>query len=123
MIPLGNKTVTLIKRHKSIVQGREKTTYSEHIIKNCSWIQAARWVLYGDEKRLVQEITCRIPAGQAVPQADDYIFLGTINENIETPADIRIAMAAHKGACIQIQYVADNAHANLPLAHYACRGA
>ena len=122
MIPLGNKTVTLIKRNKSTTGGKLHTTYSKHYLKNCSWISAARWVLYGDEKRLVPEIVCRIPAGGVVPQADDYVFLGAIKETIATTEDIRRAMANHRGAAIQVQYVADNAHSGLPLAHYACRG-
>ena len=122
MIPLGNKTVTLIKRHESIVNGKQRTTYSKHIIKNCSWAQAARWMLYGDEKRLVPEIVCRIPAGQAEPKADDYVFLGAINEIIDSTEDLRTAMAAHKGDAVQIQYVKVNAHSGFPLAHYACRG-
>lgn len=122
MIPLGNKTVTLVKREKKTTGGKLHTTYSEHVIKNCSWMQAARWILYGDEKRLVPEIVCRIPAGSVIPQADDYVFLGVINESIETTEDIRRAMEAHKGEATQIQYVKDNAHGGFPLAHYACRG-
>lgn len=122
MVPFGNKTVTLVKRHANRINGKLNTAYSKHIVKNCSWSQAARWVLYGDEKRLVTEITCRIPAGQAVPQADDYVFLGVIRENIETTEDVRRAMANHKGEAVQVQYVADNAHNALPMAHYACRG-
>ena len=122
MIPLGNKTITLIKRGEVESNGKKRTTYSKHVIKNCSWMQAARWVLYGDEKRLMPEIVCRIPAGDAIPQADDYVFLGTINENINSTEDLRQAMARYKGKCVQIQYVSDNAHNGLPLAHYACRG-
>ena len=122
MLPLGNKTVTLIKRHESVSNGKPKTTYSKHFIKNCSWMQAARWVLYGNEKRLVPEIVCRIPAGSVIPKADDYVFLGTINETIDSTEDIRLAMANHKGKATQIQYVKDNAHSGFPLAHYSCRG-
>ena len=122
MIPFGNETVTLIKRNEITENGRKKTVYSKHILTGCSWKQTERWIQYDTEKRLSYGVTCRVPAGQAAPAADDYLFLGTIKEEIITTADIRAAMAAHKGRAIQITYVADNVRNGFPMPHYACTG-
>ena len=70
-----------------------------------------------------EEVTCRIPAGQEVPHAGDYLFRGDVPENIKGSADLSAALERHreKGA-FRIASVADNTIGGAPLAHYAASG-
>lgn len=123
MIPFGNETVTLIKRiEQTDAAGRKHTSYKKYVLIGCSWRKTTRWVQYDNARQLSIDTVCRVPAGQARPDADDYLFLGKIREKIIDTQTLRAAMAAHKGNAMQITYVADNVCNGIPMPHYACHG-
>ena len=123
MIPFGNETVTLIRRVETAGEdGKTGISYTKHVITGCSWKKSTRWALIDTAKQLMVEIVCRVPAGQAVPAANDYLILGSVKEKISGTADIRAMRKKYKDGMMEIAYVSDNARSGMPMAHYACRG-
>lgn len=122
MIPFGNDTVTLIKRVETVVDGRTRVSYKKHILIGCSWKRSATRFLNDTDAVRREEITCRIPAGQMMPEIGDCLFLGTPKLTISSAKMLSEALEKHRGGAMRITSVSDNTRPGLPLRHIAVRG-
>lgn len=123
MLPFGTENLTLVQRVEAAVDGRTQVSYAKRSLSGCSWRRKSVWKQNGARMERGEEIICRIPAGQEVPHAGDYLFRGDVTENIKGSADLSAALERHreKGA-FRIASVADNTAGGAPLAHYAATG-
>ena len=123
MLPFGTEEVTLVQRAETEADGRTQVRYIKHALSGCSWRRRSSWKQNGARMERGEEVTCRIPAGQEVPHAGDYLFRGDVPENIKGSADLSAALERHreKGA-FRIASVADNTIGGAPLAHYEASG-
>ena len=123
MLPFGAENVTLVQRVEAEEDGRTQVGYVKRALSGCSWRRRAIWKQSGARMERSEEISCRIPAGQAVPHAGDYLFRGDVEESIESGAELTAALEKHReDGAFRIASVADNAAGSAPLAHYAASG-
>lgn len=123
MLPFGGENLTLVQRVEAEADGRTQVIYVKHALSGCSWRRRSVWKQNGTCMERSEEITCRIPAGQAVPHVGDWLLRGDVPEDIEGSADLSAALEGHRDAgAFRIASVADNAGDGVPLAHYAARG-
>ena len=123
MLPFGGENLTLMQRVEAEVDGRTQVGYVKHALSGCSWRRRSIWKQNGARMERSEEITCRIPAGQAVPHVGDWLFRGELPERIVSSADLSAALEAHReDGAFRIASVADNAGDGAPLAHYAASG-
>lgn len=123
MLPFGMEEVTLVQRVEAVVDGRTQLRYVKHSLSGCSWRRKSVWKQNGARMERGEEITCRIPDGQAVPHAGDWLFRGDVPERIESTTDLSTALEIHRDAgAFRIASVADNAANGALLAHYAASG-
>ena len=123
MLPFGVENVTLVQRVEAEEDGRTQVGYVKHTLSGCSWRRRSIWKQSGARMERGEEISCRIPAGQAVPRPGDYLFRGEVTESIESSAELSAALEAHReDGAFRIASVADNAAGCAPLAHYAASG-
>ena len=115
-LPFGNDTVTVLHR----ISGE---SWTPCVVLGASWSrQSVRAISSGDAK-LTETTTCRIPAGNLVPDPGDVIVLGTCTES--AASDIELAKLLEKyrpQGAFRVQSVSDNARPGMPLAHYAAKG-
>ena len=123
MLPFGTENVTLVRRGEEAADGRRRVRYGKHALNGCSWRRRSSWKQIGARMERGEEVVCRIPAGQEVPHAGDYLFRGDVTENIKSSADLSAALERHREAgAFRIASVADNTAGGAPLAHYAATG-
>ena len=123
MLPFGGVNLTLVQRVEAEEDGRMQVIYVKRALSGCSWRRRSVWKQNGARMERGEEITCRIPAGQAVPRAGDYMFRGEVPENIESSAELTAALERHReDGAFRIASVADNAAGGAPMAHYAASG-
>ena len=123
MLPFGTENLTLVQRVEAAVDGRTQLRYVKRSLSGCSWRRKSVWTQNGARMERGEEVTCRIPAGQAVPRAGDYLFRGELPENIESSAELTAALERHReDGAFRIASVADNAADGAPMAHYAASG-
>ena len=123
MLPFGGENLTLVQRVEAEVDGRTQVGYVKHMLGGCSWRRRSVWKQNGARMERGEEISSRIPAGQAIPHTGDCLFRGDVPENIESSADLSAVLEAHReDGAFRIASVADNAGDGAPLAHYAARG-
>lgn len=125
MIPFGNETVTLLRRvEETDESGKTRVRYARSLLTGCSWRSGLRRVRFDTEIQLLPEITCRVPADQAVPAAGDCLFLGDVPLEIAGSRDLQAALdAASGGTACRIAAVRDCARPGMPMPHYLCTGA
>lgn len=122
MLPFATETVTLVKRISATGEdGRKRTEYKKYTLTGCTWKKSASWVQSDTVKQYSESLSCRVPANQAIPEADDYLFLGRISDGISDTVSLRAALDKHKGKAMQITAVSDNSRCGI-LPHYACVG-
>ena len=123
MLPFGTDEVTLVQRVEAEEDGRTQVGYVKHALSGCSWRRRSSWKQIGARMERGDEISCRIPAGQTVPRAGDWLFRGEVKERIGNSAELSAALEAHReDGAFRIASVADNASGGAPLAHYAASG-
>ena len=123
MLPFGTENLTLVQRVEAAVDGRTQMRYAKRSLSGCSWQRKSVWMQNGARMERGEEVVCRIPAGQEVPHAGDYLFRGDVPENIKSSADLSAALERHREAgAFRIASVADNTAGGAPLAHYAATG-
>ena len=123
MLPFGTDEVTLVQRVEAEEDGRTQVGYVKHALSGCSWRRKSVWKQNGARMERGEEVVCRIPAGQEVPHAGDYLFRGDVTENIKSSADLSAALEKHREAgAFRIASIADNASGGAPLAHSAASG-
>ena len=123
MLPFGTENLTLVQRVEAAVDGRTQLRYVKRCLSGCSWRRKSIWRQNGARMERGDEVVCRIPAGQEVPHAGDYLFRGDVPERIESTADLSAALEKHREAgAFRIASVADNTIGGAPLAHYAASG-
>lgn len=116
MIPFGNHAVTLLRR--------EGGAYKRYVLTGCSWRDSAARMLNGEAIAITMETTCRIPAGQKVPQPGDLLVLGTVkaaaNSEIEL---VRLMQKLREDgyAVFRVSRVKDNSR-GAPMPHFAVTG-
>lgn len=123
-IPFGADTVTLIQRMESRGEdGRTQVRFARHILKGCSWRHTERRTRYNETLEHGTEITCRIPVNNPYPRPGDYLFLGAIEQDFTSAAELSEALALYRdtGAFI-VTSVKDNARPGTPLPHWAAKG-
>ena len=131
-IPFGNEVVTLVQRAENVVDGKTRVTYSKATLTGCSWRRKRR--LYKSDNSRVnsdnaflggEEITCRVPSGQAVPRVGDLMILGDVAVTVTSGADYQglIERFSEADGAFVVTSVADNARPGMPMPHYAARGA
>ena len=123
MIPFGHETVTLVRRGEAVVNGRTAVTYSVETLTGCSWRRTPRIARVDNALLREEGVTCRVPAGQAVPRPGDLLILGEVSVSVNSGADYNRLVEQYRecdGAFVAAS-VQDNARRGMPLAHYAAR--
>lgn len=116
MIPFGNKTVTLF--HKA------GNGYERHTLTGCSWKSTDVRTLSGSSIVVTTETTCRIPAGQLMPDTGDLIALGTVDGAAANEIElVRLMQNLRNGGAevFRVLRVKNNA-LGVPMPHYAASG-
>ena len=116
MIPYGCETVTLCHRSGA--------GYARHVLHGCSWRQARVRSVNGLAVSYSDETTCRIPAGQQMPDAGDVLILGDVNVQASSEIElVRQLEALRDGgaAAFRVRTVRDNSR-GAPMPHYAATG-
>lgn len=123
MIPFGSETVTLVKRREAVEDGRTRVTYGSVRLTGCSWRRTLRYNREGEVLAAYEGITCRVPAGQDIPQAGDLLILGDVDVGTVTGASYQRLIEQYRSAdgAFVAASVADNSRPGMPLAHYAVR--
>ncbi len=123
MIPFGNETATLYARvEQRDERGRTHTTWRRALLTGCSWRRDAAWTRSGNELVRTQTVICRVPVGQAVPAPGDVLFLGVVEEPVDSATALERLMEAQRDAgAFRVGSVSDNARGGVPLPHYAAR--
>ena len=88
MLPFGTDEVTLVQRVEAEEDGRTQVGYVKHALSGCSWRRRSSWKQIGARMERGEEISCRIPAGQTVPRAGDWLFRGEVKERIGNSAEL-----------------------------------
>lgn len=115
-LPFGGDTVTVLHR----VVGE---SWTPCVVLGASWQQRAVRAIANRDAELSDETTCRIPAGNVVPDPGDVIVLGTCSESAADDIALTALLEKYRPqGAFRVQSVADNARPGMPLAHYAARG-
>ena len=123
MIPFGNETVTLVQRNETVVNDKSAASYSVAKLTGCSWRRSSGILREAETLRPYEGVTCRVPAGQAVPHAGDLLILGDVSVSVTSGADYQRLIEQYRGTdgAFVAASVADNARPGMPLPHYAAR--
>ena len=124
MIPFGTETVTLIRRTETVDEnGKTRVSYATETLRGCSWRRTRRDQLYDSQLLPVETITCRVPAGQAVPKAGDLLILGEVSVSVESWSDYQQIIESCKdtGGAFTAASVADNTRPGMPMPHWTVR--
>ena len=117
MIPFGRETVTVLHRFGG--------GYVPYILRGCSWRSAKTRSANGTAVDKSEGTTCRIPAGQTMPDVGDVLILGAYNLRAESEiALVRLLDGMRRDGvrAIRVTQVRDNSR-GAPLPHYAVTGA
>ena len=117
MIPFGRETVTVLHR----LNGE----YAPYILRGCSWRSAKVRSANGTAVDKSEDTTCRIPAGQTMPDVGDVLILGAHNLRADSEiALVRLLDGLRRDGvhAIRVTQVRDNSRC-APIPHYAVTGA
>lgn len=117
MIPFGRETVTVLHRFGG--------GYVPYILRGCSWRNTKARSANGTAVDKSEGTTCRIPAGQTMPDVGDVLILGAHNLRAESEiALVRLLDGMRRDGvrAIRVTQVRDNSR-GAPLPHYAVTGA
>lgn len=116
MIPFATDTVTLYHNNAG--------NWSSSVINGCSYRRIRRRVVIDSAATVMDETTCRIPAGGIMPASGDVVVLGVCREKITGELDIkRLLDKYNRSGAFRVQSVSDNARPGMPVPHYAATGA
>ena len=119
MLPIAGQVVTLYKRKQTTANGRTTERYVRHILTGCSWRRVTRDSMADGAILRRNEVVCRIPIGQQMPDTGDLLILGVANAKTATARELAALSKVGDDAFIASS-VADNTRAPLP--HYCARG-
>lgn len=125
MIPLGNETVTLVRRTEGTDgNGRTAVTYSAVELTGCSWRRTTRVVRIDNAMTPEESLVCRSPANQAKPRIGDLMILGRADVVVTSGAQFQRLIEQYRGSdgAFVVESVKDNARPDMPMPHYAARG-
>lgn len=123
MIPFGNAIVTLVKRIEKVTNGKTAVSYEKHTLTGCSWKKSATRYLNDTDAIRREEITCRVPEGQMMPEIGDCLFLGTPEFDATNAKTLSEALEKHRcTGAIRVTSISDNARPGMPMRHIAARG-
>ena len=117
MIPFGRETVTVLHRSGG--------AYAPYILRGCSWRSAKTRSANGTAVDKSEDTTCRIPAGQTMPDVGDVLILGEVDASADSEIElVRLldGMRMDGVRAIRVTQVRDNSR-GAPLPHYAVTGA
>ena len=117
MIPFGRETVTVLHRSGG--------SYAPYILRGCSWHSAKARSVNGTAVDKSEDTTCRIPAGQTMPDVGDVLILGEHNLRAESEIALVRLLDRLRGDgvhAIRVTQVRDNSRC-APIPHYAVTGA
>lgn len=124
-IPFGNETVTLVKRTEKTIAGKSMAVYSSATLKGCSWRRVARKttrnvINHDGAFTPVEQLVCRVPAGQGKPEPGDLMILGDVAVTVTSGTDYQSLIEKYRdsdGAFV-VTSVQDNARPEMPMPHY-----
>lgn len=124
MIPTGVYTVTLFRRSEEKVGGRTAVTYERETLTGCTWRRRRSLTRAGETLLPVEEVICRVPAGQAEPKPGDLMILGDVEETVASSADFQRLKEqyADTGGAFVAASVRRNVLPGMPVPHWAVRG-
>lgn len=117
MIPFGNETVTILHRSGA--------GYVRGVLTNCSWRSAKVRSANGTAVAKSEDTTCRIPAGQIMPDVGDVLILGEVEAAAGSEIElVRLLDGMRRDGvrAIRVTQVRDNSRC-APMPHYAVTGA
>lgn len=117
MIPFGCETVTVLHRSGGV--------YAPYILRGCSWRSAKARSANGTAVDKSEDTTCRIPAGQTMPDVGDVLILGAYNLRADSEIALVRLLDSLRGdgvRAIRVTQVRDNSRC-APMPHYAVTGA
>ena len=117
MIPFGCETVTILHRSNA--------GYVRDVLTNCSWRSAKTRSANGTAVDKSEDTTCRIPAGQTMPDVGDVLILGAYNVKADGEIALVRLLDSLRGDgvhAIRVTQVRDNSRC-APMPHYAVTGA
>ena len=117
MIPFGRETVTVLHRSGG--------GYAPYILRGCSWRSNKVRSANGTAVDKSEDTTCRIPAGQTMPDVGDVLILGAYNLHADSEIALVRLLDSMRGdgvRAIRVTQVRDNSR-GAPMPHYAVRGA
>ena len=116
MIPFGCETVTVLHRFGG--------GYAPYILRGCSWRSAKARSVIGTAVGKSDDTTCRIPAGQTMPDVGDVLILGAYNVKADSEIALVRLLDSLRGDgvhAIRVTQVRDNSRC-APMPHYAATG-
>ena len=117
MIPFGRETVTVLHRSNA--------GYVRDVLTNCSWRSAKTRSANGTAVDKSDDTTCRIPAGQTMPDVGDVLILGEVEAAAGSEIElVRLLDGMRRDGvhAIRVTQVRDNSRF-APIPHYAVTGA
>lgn len=117
MIPFGRETVTLLHRSGG--------SYAPYVLAGCSWRSTKTRSVNGTAVDKSEDTTCRIPAGQTMPDVGDVLILGAYNLRADSEIALVRLLDSLRGDgvhAIRVTQVQDNSRC-APMPHYAVTGA
>lgn len=117
MIPFGRETVTVLHRWNG--------GYFPYTLRGCSWRSAKTRSANGTAVDKSEDTTCRIPAGQTMPDVGDVLILGEVEAAAGSEIELVRLLDSLRGdgvRAIRVTQVRDNSR-GAPLPHYAVTGA
>ena len=117
MIPFGRETVTVLHRFGG--------GYVPYILRGCSWRSAKTRSANGTAVDKSEDTTCRIPAGQTMPDVGDVLILGEVDAAADSEIElVRLLDSMRRDGvrAIRVTHVRDNSRC-APMPHYAVTGA
>ena len=117
MIPFGRETVTVLHRSGG--------GYTPYVLAGCSWRSSKTRSAIGTAVDRSEDTTCRIPAGQTMPDVGDVLILGAYNLRADSEIALVRLLDSLRGngvRAIRVTQVRDNSRC-APMPHYAVTGA
>ena len=117
MIPFGRETVTVLHRSGG--------GYTPYVLAGCSWRSTRSRSVNGTAVDKSEDTTCRIPAGQTMPEVGDVLILGEVDAAAGSEIElVRLldGMRSDGVHAIRVTQVRENSRC-APIPHYAVTGA
>jgi len=125
MLPFGNETVTLVTRRETVENGKSCAVYSLVTLRGCSWRRVTRKttrnvINHDGAFTPVEQLVCRVPAGQGKPEPGDLMILGDVAVTVQSGADYQGLIETYRGSdgAFVVTSVQDNARPEMPMPHY-----